>query len=266
MKRVWTLLGWTILMILVVNLSEISSMEKDALDATVILYDWQGQKHCTAFAFEKEGQTYRFLTAGHCLFDLFHKEGELLICSGQIGIQGWFKETRFPARLVTGDNTIIYNKRYDLSDGFVVFEATLPRGQYIKLLPFSNEPTTTSQSLNTVSYIGLPDPPISRGHVFQLSNFDCLTWVGDVEYCDKMLFSTIYFRPGGSGSAIFDEKGVRGVIVHRFNIIYENDAKIRTAFVASAIPSKLFLEFWGAYKSKNSQKAKPACSWQPVAH
>lgn len=180
------------------------NLHQQGYDATFALYAQKGDKvHflCTATAYEKRGDTYRLITAGHCFTDLV--DGITFSVAKQIG------GTRMPVTVLK------YTLKDDVDFGVIELKST-------ETYPLVELATKFNERIGSRVFV----PHFTEGLYEQVSEGPIASTVmggniapEDCSHCNHIVMAHLFGGPGMSGAAVISERThkIIGIVVLRFH-------------------------------------------------
>jgi S1-C subfamily serine protease len=210
-----------------------SPLEKNDVSAVVILLGQTEsgglQALCTATAFEKDGKTYKFVTAAHCVAedDVTHERVAVAQTNWYVTFDERGSKKFYPAKIVA----VGYQH---LGDDFTVLEVEMDRE--IPIIPLANADAVRGEEIvNVAAPLGL-GKQLFRGHV-SLDVLDRPIIEGAINWRGANLLQ-VSVGPGSSGSAVVSK--TRGVII----AILVGNISARSSPNVVAIPVSKFQKFY----------------------
>ncbi len=253
MKTKFTVLAIVLSMCLAVSayaeedsLIDLNSLEKNVVSSVGLLYgktmDGAMTMHCTATAFEREGDVYRFVTAAHCVAvdDIIHERVQVVPVQFFVTFDKESEVKFYSAKLVAVG--YMHN-----GDDFAVFEATLDRR--IGTMPLAvKNPSLGENFVNYAGPLGL-GLALYRGHV-SMAKINRPIISDEINWVDASMLQGDS-GPGSSGSAIVSQrqKGIIAILVGGIN-----DRGYKGIVV---IPVEKFHKFWNAAKAGKYKWYRP---------
>lgn len=221
-----------------------TQMEKDLMDATVVVYDvrvntFQGgyvvedYDECTATAFERNGDTYRFITAAHC-FD--SQNIPISFCLSRDEMSPIYKpdeETLFTAELR------LIGSQYFGQD-LAVIESKMP-GVDMPIMPLALSDAEIGDNVSNVAATKFGGKQLYRGVVVDANFQETIFGLSGAVWRNATIvrLGKGSARPGMSGSAIISENkgGIAAILVG--SAVWNK--------TGIALPISQFKKFWKSY-------------------
>lgn len=209
------------------------NLEKDMVSATALLYgqldNGTMRMFCTATAFERNKNVYRFVTAAHCVSedDVVHDRTSVAQNNWYVTFDEPDRKDFYPAKLLG----VGYQHR---GDDFAVLEVTLNRVVPTIALA-ANDPSLGEDVSNIASPLGL-GKQLFRGHV-SMAKLDRPVIEGDINWRGTTLIQ-MSAGPGSSGSSVVSrsQKGIVAFLVGTIGF--------RGSQNIVCIPVSKFKKFW----------------------
>ena len=229
-----------------IPLPDLNPLEKNVISSVGLLYakmqDGTMKMYCTATAFERDGDVYRFVTAAHCVAvdDVIHERVQVVPVKFSVTFDKKGEEKFYPAKLLAVG--FMHN-----GDDFAVFEATLDRR--IGTIPLAaKNPSLGENFVNYAGPLGL-GLALYRGHV-SMAELDRPVIADDINWVDAAMLQGDS-GPGSSGSAVVSQrqKGIIGILVGGIS-----QSSYKGIVV---IPIEKFHKFWNASKAGKYKWYRP---------